>query len=94
MIKFGEPNPLNVFNLRRFEHCAPHLEKVLFDARVNDKVITDWIYENLEGRFYYSDMLVPNHKNFIMQKCAAFEIRSEASYFCFMLESINQYQAF
>ena len=80
--------------IKRLKELLLLLKKDIFDARVNDKVITDWIYENLEGRFYYSDMLVPNHKNFIMQKCAAFEIRSEASYFCFMLESINQYQAF
>lgn len=90
MIKNGEPNPLNVFNLRRFEHCSPHLEKVYFDSRTSDKAITDWIYENLEGRFYFGDMVLLDEKNYHIQKCAAFEIKSEASYFCVMLDTFNQ----
>jgi hypothetical protein len=89
MIKNGEPNPLNIFNLRRFEHCAPHLEKVCFDSRRDDKTITDWIYENLEGRFYFGDIVHYKDNKYTLGKCAAFEIKSEATYFCFMLDSFN-----
>ena len=90
MIKFGEPNPLNIFNLRRLEYCAPHLEQVHFDCKVHEKIIIDWIYENLEGRFYFNDDLVTENNILDSKKCAAFEIASEASYFCFMLETINK----
>lgn len=90
MIKFGEPNPLNIFNLRRVDYCSPHFEQVLFDCKVHDKIIIDWIYENLEGRFYYSDHLIHENGIYDSKKCVAFEIPSEASYFCFMLETINK----
>jgi hypothetical protein len=43
MLKYGEINPLNVFGLRRVEHCPPHFEQVHFNLHVNDKKITDWI---------------------------------------------------
>lgn len=90
MIKHGEINPLNVFNLRKFDNCAPHLEQVFFDAKTSDKKIIDWIYENLEGRFYLGDEYIESDDgNWHLQKCAAFEIKSEATYFCFMLDSIN-----
>lgn len=91
MIKFGEPNPLNVFEMRRLDFCSPHLERVNFDAKVHDKILIDWIYENLSGRFYYNDELVEMPNGLVTaQKCAAFEIHSEASFFCFALENLNK----
>lgn len=89
MIKHGEPNPLNVFMMRRFDHCAPHLERVYIDSSLPEKRILDWILENLEGRFYLGDHISKDHNNnWEMRKCVAFEIHSEASYFCFMLDKI------
>jgi len=90
MIKHGEPNPLNIFMMRSFTHCAPHLERVYFDTNQSDTTILNWIIENLEGRFYYGDHLIKNaDNNWEIRKCAAFEIKSEASYFCFMLDKIG-----
>jgi hypothetical protein len=55
MLKYGEVNPLNVFGLRRLDHCPPHFTKIHFDLRTSFKDITDWVFENLEGRFYAND---------------------------------------
>lgn len=89
MIKNGEPNPLNIFNLRRLEYCAPHLEKVHFECRVHDKILLDWIYENLESRFYYNDDIVLENGAMVVKKCVAFENPSDATYFCLVLDTIN-----
>lgn len=91
MIKYGEPNPLNVFDLRRMQYCSPHLERVHFDCKTHDRAIIDWIYENLAGRFYYNDEIVEQSTGVLTaQKCAAFEIHSEATLFCFALETLNK----
>lgn len=93
MLKHNEVNPLSVFGLRRADHCPPHFTKFTFDAHVQDKTITDWIYENLTGRFYYGDDYYMHETNgkVGMHKCAAFEIAGEASYFALQLDTINQY---
>ena len=92
MLKHGEVNPLNVSGLRKLEHCPPHFERVLFDIRSTQKQITDWIYENLEGRFWIGDAYSSksdNSRAMSIEKCAAFERHSEASYFSLMLDTVN-----
>lgn len=91
MIKHGEVNPLNVFGLRRLTHCPPHFERVQFDLYTNEKSISDWIYENLEGRFFVGpiDVAQPNSIT-IRQTVVAFEQSSEASYFSLLLPQVNQ----
>ena len=96
MFKHGEVNPLSVFGLRRMEHCPPHFIKVAFDIYISDKIISDWIYENLTGRFYLGEQYsaIEESKNttqFFMQKLAAFEIPGEASMFALTLDTINQH---
>lgn len=89
-LKHGDVNPLVVFGLRRLDHKPPHFEPVYFDTKVNDKVITDWVWENLDGRFFYGDHFLPAANGSItMQKVIAFEEKSEASYFCLVLSTIN-----
>ena len=90
MLKHGEVNPLNVFGLRRLEHCPPHFEPVVFDNYYNEKHVSDWIYENLQGRFYLGikDVYV-DHKLSKRQTVVAFEQASEASYFSLLLPQIN-----
>lgn len=93
MLKHGEANPLAVFGLRHLDHCPPHFERVEFDLKVNAKVISDWIYTNLEGRFWYGDHYYRDADNNIqIHSCAAFEIASEASMFALMLDTINSFQ--
>lgn len=92
MLKHGEPNPLNIFGLRQLTHCPPHFERVQFDIYVQEKTLTDWIYENLEGRFYIGtvDVKQPDSRPTFRQSIVAFESLSEASYFSLFLPQINQ----
>jgi hypothetical protein len=91
MLKHNEANPLAVFGLRRVDHCPPHFTKVMFDSYTIEKVITDWIYENLSGRFFFGDWYNEdeNGKNG-MVRCVAFEEPGEASYFTLILDTINK----
>lgn len=92
MLKHGEVNPLNVFGLRQLTHCPPHFERVQFDLRTGEKSITDWIYENLEGRFYIGtiDVTQPDNRPTFRQTVVAFEYPSEATYFSMFLSQINE----
>lgn len=91
MLKHNDVNPLAVFGLREMDHCPPHFTKLYFDLRThNVKVIKDWIWEHLDGRFYLGDVYDLNSNNSIhMQKMVAFEIPGEASYFSLVLDTIN-----
>lgn len=90
MLKHGEANPLNIFGLRKLDHCPPHFERVEFNPYANEKAIQDWIYENLSGRFYigYRDVN-SNGSQFQRQLIVGFEQASEASYFSLFLQQIN-----
>lgn len=90
MLKHGEVNPLNVFGLRRLSHCPPHFEQVTFDSHVQDTAIANWVYENLEGRFYvgYRDVEI-NKVQFQRQMIVGFELAGEASYFSLLLSQLN-----
>jgi len=91
MLKHNEANPLAVFGLRRVEHCPPHFTQVLFDTYVNEKTITDWIYEHLTGRFYYGDFYKESDLGKTgVTRCVAFEEPGEASYFSLILDTINK----
>lgn len=90
MLKHNEINPLNVFGLRRLEHCPPHFESFIFDLRTGEKDITDWVYENLASRFYFGDYYYTKDDGTTgMGKRIAFEEAGEASYFGLIIEQIN-----
>ena len=91
MLKHGEINPLNVFGLRQMSHCPPHFERVPFDIRTSEKKISDWIYENLSGRFWLGDVFEDGQSDSVSSrcKCVAFEEHSEASYFALNLDQLN-----
>ena len=89
MLKHGEVNPLNVHGLRKLEHCPPHFECVQFNPYVNDKTVSDWIYENLSGRFYVGYRDTNSGRTVERQMVVAFELSSEASYFSLFLPQIN-----
>ena len=92
MLKYGEVNPLNVFGLRRMTHCPPHFVRVDFDLKTDSKHITDWIYENLAGRFYFNDgYRVDENGRTQMCQIAAFESGGEASMFGLMLDTVNHH---
>ncbi len=90
MLKHGEVNPLNVFGLRRLSHCPPHFECVIFDNYITEKTISDWIYENLSGRFYVGFQDTNSHgQPFQRQMVVGFEQPAEASYFSLFLPQMN-----
>ena len=91
MLKYGEANPLAVFGLRELNHCPPHFTVVDFSVKTNDKTISDWIWANLSGRFYYGDHYYKDDANTVqLTKIAAFEIPGEASMFALILDQINK----
>ncbi len=89
MLKHGEVNPLNVFGLRKLDHCPPHFEQVTFNSYVNEKHISDWVYENLSGRFYVGYRDIQGNRTLERHCVVAFEQASEASYFSLFLPQIN-----
>lgn len=90
MLRNGEANPLTVHGLRELERCPPHFVQVKFELRNSRKQVTDWIWENLEGRFWFGDLFyVSESGTLVMDSCAAFEIPGEASMFSLMLGQIQ-----
>ena len=92
MLKHNEVNPLAVFGLRRMDHCPPHFTVVTFEIYAPEKTISDWIWENLDGRFYLGDEYSTDAdtKSVRLQKRVGFEIPGEASYFSLVLDTINK----
>ena len=85
-------NPLNANQLRVLDHCPPHFYAVDFDLTCHPKKITDWVYENLTGRYYFGEVITSGSTSgYGIQKRVAFEIHSEASYFALMLSDINKF---
>jgi hypothetical protein len=92
MLKYGEANPLTVFGLRKLDHCPPHFVRVDFELRTSQKVITDWIWTNLSGRFWYGDWYHRNDDKAVhFTHAVGFEIPGEASMFALMLDTINNH---
>lgn len=89
MLHHGEVNPLNVHGLRRVDHCPPHFVRVCFDLHVEEKRITDWVWTNLHGRFYFGDFVTNDNGKKTMSKLLAFEHHSEASYFGLFIDTVN-----
>jgi hypothetical protein len=91
MLRNGEANPLTVHGLRELDRCPPHFIKVQFELRHSYKQIADWIWENLEGRFWLGDLYFANDNGSTsMIACAAFEQPGEASMFTLCLDQIQQ----
>ena len=87
MLKHKEPNSLSVLNIRRLDFCPVHFQKMTFDLYTNVKNISDWLYENTDGRFYFGQ--IADGKQLVY--CAGFENHSEASYFAIMLPQFNKF---
>lgn len=91
MLRDGEANPLTVHGLREMDRCPPHFVQVKFELRNSHKQISDWIWENFEGRFWLGDIYYHTESGTIaMTACAAFELPGEASMFSLCLDQIQQ----
>jgi hypothetical protein len=91
MLRNGEANPLAVHGLRELDRCPPHFIKVQFELRTSQpKKITDWIWENLEGRFWIGEeYYVNDFGKCEFTNCVGFELPGEASMFALCLDQIN-----
>lgn len=79
--------------MRRVDHLPLHFTPVLFSLSSQEKVISDWIWANLEGRFYLGDFYSETPEGVMdAQKVAAFESAGEASMFALILNTINTYE--
>jgi hypothetical protein len=93
VLKHGDINPLAVWGLRALDHLPPHFVPIHFGSAVAEKQISDWIWENLDGRFYIGDRYYVSEDGKIeLNKCVAFEVPGEASLFALMLDQINTYR--
>lgn len=83
MVKNNKINPLNILDLRRVEYCPPYFESVEISPSYNIiRAINDWIFENLSGRYFISNVASYEENMPIKQKVKiAFENPSELSYF-------------
>lgn len=89
-----QPNLLNLFDLRRLNHYPPHFYAVDFDLSTNEKVISDWIWLHLSGRFYLGDIFIKNESgNKTFRKRAAFEIHGEGTLFAINLNDLNKFSS-
>lgn len=98
MINGKEINLLNVHNLRQLKYCPPHFTQVIVPSdrhRLSKKDFQDWLFENLQGRFYIGDIDVnyaneSSERNFRRDTLIAFEVAEEASYFSLILPNLTK----
>jgi hypothetical protein len=83
MIKNGEPNPLNVFEVRRVKAAAPHFEYVNIPMKYNlEQSLTKWIERNLKNRFYIGKNVALDDANKVTPVITVgFEESKDMSYF-------------
>jgi hypothetical protein len=86
----SEINLFNVLHKQRLTKLPPHFLPVIFEIKAKPKDISDWIFEHLQGRFYFSDRIINENGISDIKYCAAFENHSEATYFSLILPEINQ----
>jgi len=83
-LKNGKPNPLNLLGLRRVQFPAHHFHYTMLGYKLPDKTqsINDWIYHNLNGRYYLGTKLSLDDTNSIRYATnLGFEEEKELSFF-------------
>ena len=77
-----EPNPLNLFEMRRLDFMPPHFSSINVPMQYNlDNSIDKWIEQHLKGRYFIgrSVHLVENSIDNVIR--IGFEDTKEMSYF-------------
>ena len=83
-IKNGKPNPLNYFSLRKVDFPAFHFHYTLLSKSNFGymKNIDQWIYNNLNGRYYIGQALdLADTNSIIYVTKVGFEQEKELSFF-------------
>ena len=83
-----EVNPLSVHGLRRLNYCPVHFARIEIEQKASQKKITDWIYENLRGRFCLNNQR--DTKAFQTIMVLGFEDHAEATLMSLQLNEINR----
>jgi hypothetical protein len=83
MIKFKEPNPYNLFEIRRLKVPSPHCDYINIPLRYNlERSIKKWIVDNLKGRYYIGTSVTYRPEGGTETVCKiGFEEPKELSYF-------------
>lgn len=83
-LKHGKPNPLNLLDLRRVHFPARHFHYVVLGkyTPMKSNKINDWIYSNLNGRYYIGNSLqLDETKTMTHMTKVGFENEKELSIF-------------
>lgn len=82
-MKLKDPNPLDIFDVRRVNICPPNFSTTNITKRYNlESAICNWIEINLSGRYYFGPNVALNEKNEIQQVyTVGFETSKELSFF-------------
>jgi len=83
-LKHGKPNPLNLLDLRRVRFPARHFHyTVLSRFNPNRSInLDDWIYQNLNGRYYVGQNLsLDSNRSIVFTTKVGFEEEKELSFF-------------
>jgi hypothetical protein len=82
-LKHGKVNPLNALELRKCDFPAHHFYYTIIPkfTTVNYKNINDWVYQNLNGRYYIGQSLdlIDNNISYVLK--IGFEQEKEVSFF-------------
>lgn len=81
-LKYHDVNPLAVNNMRQMTFCPAHFHTMTIDLIVGQKRLTDWLFENTDGRFYVEQ----NHAATVK---IGFENHYEATVLAMHLPEIN-----
>ena len=82
MVKTLEPNPLNVFNIRRVDYSPPYFESIKIPMKYNlEESIASWINHHLKGRFYIGKCVDLADNTIENRLKISFEDSKEMSYF-------------
>jgi hypothetical protein len=91
-LKHGKPNPLNYFDLRRVSFGAPHFKYIILErsSPLYMDQLNNWIYENLNNRYYIGRHLSLDNNNVIVYTTkVGFESEKELSFFTIACPYIN-----
>lgn len=83
-LKNGKPNPLNFLDLRRVQFPARHFHYTTISKYTPSlvKKLDEWIYTNLNGRYYIGQSLELDQSNtFVYVTKIGFENEKEISFF-------------
>jgi hypothetical protein len=83
-LKNGKPNPFNLLEIRRVRFPARHFHFTILNKfnPVKNIQIDDWIYHNLNGRYYLGQALdLDNTNTIIYTTKIGFEEEKELSFF-------------